>query len=88
MAADEGLAEQLPESGRRRPPMATWSQEAELLASVVDRLGTVIRGLQGLGRGKPTNFKPYPRPPTAFERVNRRRAQMRHEGLVARVLKR
>ena len=67
----------------KAPHGAWWSVEAGLLASVNDRLAVLIES----NRTNPKQPVQYPRPSTAFDRVEYRRRQKAHENLVARVLR-
>lgn len=72
-------------SSRASVSLSEFTPEVQALYDVIDRLGDVCAGLQGLGGKKPRPPRPIPRPKTAFDRVafaNRRRA---HQALWERV---
>lgn len=64
------------------PPLTTWTPEVNMLASVIDRLSTLIE----IQKSKPGQVVQYPRPQTALDKVRFRRAQQKHEAIVAQVL--
>lgn len=68
--------------------MSEWTTEAEILASVADRLVDVVNVLLQVNGGQATDIRPQPRPSTALEKVRLRQRRLAHESLVARVLNR
>ena len=70
-----------------RPPMHAWSMEAQMLATVIDRLGALQHILVAVnskkGAGEPP--KPYPVPLVALERIRHQVRMQKHQSLVARV---
>lgn len=69
------------------PPMATWSAEVGILATVVDELRALRYITQAVNStSKPNAPVPYTRPKSVMEKVSARRRQQSHESLVARVL--
>lgn len=93
VASDPTHAEMMAkEQGRSRdwaPPMATWDQHCELLATLNDKveqlfLATIAANSKP-GSAKP-KFQPYPRPRTMLSKAKRNSARQKHQALVARVL--
>lgn len=72
--------------GRYRPHMATWTQEASMLAVVVDKLTSLERTLMAVNGNNAGSFVPYPRPKTAIDKVREDRRQTQHQRLVAMLL--
>ncbi len=73
------------------PPMASWSQEASLLADLVDAVNTlrhVVLVTSGDGKNKPAPPKPVQRPRTVSERVEFEARRAAHEKLADRILSR
>lgn len=74
------------------PPMATWSTEADLLASVYDAVQGVRHAVElsvwaQSGKGsRPKPAKPYPRPKTAMDKARVDTRMAKHKALAARVL--
>lgn len=69
------------------PPMATWSAEAALMATLIDEM----RGLRYImlavnSKQKPSPPVPYPRPRTALDKVRHQEREARHKTLVSRML--
>ena len=62
-----------------RPSLASWTQEASILAVVVDRLAALIES----NSASPKAVRPYARPETAFEAYDRDDQQRVHDKLVA-----
>lgn len=56
-----------------RERMAEWSPEVQKLAVVIDRLGELIQATVAAGGGKPSKFKPQPRPMTALDAARQKR---------------
>jgi len=89
---DDDLAEHLaardtPAVGdRARMPLSQFSPELEMATNVFDRLGELIQAVTAAAGARPPKIAPYPRPRTAADRVRQRRAELRHRGLVARLL--
>lgn len=82
------MVEQLLDAGVKRPsrpPSGEWGLEHELLATVVDRLAGVAAAVVAAAGVKPPSVSAYPRPLSAVERVESRRAWRRHDALVAEV---
>lgn len=71
--------------------MSTFSAEVEVLSSIADLLKQgnqlFLSANSKPGSQKP-EFKPYPRPKTAFDRAKQRVRRERHEALSARLLRR
>ncbi|GAA2812770.1 hypothetical protein [Saccharopolyspora taberi] len=71
-----------------RPPLETWTQEAELLALIADLLAhqradfAQVHSKHHRWRAP----KPTPRPETACERAQRRSEHQRHRDIVASML--
>jgi hypothetical protein len=95
VANDEEHARMLLESMQgeksdHSPALSTWTQEAAILADLVDAVNalqhTLIAVNSTKGAGKPKD--PYPRPKTAIDRVRRQVRQERHEALANRMLSR
>jgi len=94
MATDEELAAEvarLPEANRT----AVWSRsqrdytaEVEMLSAVFDRIGELIRVTAATrgARGRPP--QQAPRPVNAVDRERRRLAQVKHQKLADRLLRR
>lgn len=76
------------EPGEQPPSrrMAEWSTEVELLTSVLDAVRENTRAVVAAAGGKPGKFHPAPRPRTALERARRRRRQVVHDRLTAKLL--
>lgn len=74
------------------PPMASWSTEADLLASVHDAVQGVRYAVElsiwaQSGKGsKPKPPKSYPRPRTAMDKARADARLAKHKALAARVL--
>ena len=69
------------------PPLATWSSEVDLLAGIMDRLGTLVYLTQAVGgnkKAKPPN--PVPRPKSVMAKEERKRRRDEHQKLTARLL--
>lgn len=64
------------------PSLATWSPEMNLLAVVIDRLAVLIE-IQKAKPGKPVQ---YPRPKTAFDRLEVVEMRAIHERLTAALI--
>lgn len=62
--------------------MATWSPTVNLLAVVADRLAVLIE----LGKAKPGKPVQYPRPKTAFDRLEVAEMRDIHERLTAALI--
>lgn len=69
----------------RGPRFSEFSPEVEALYAVIERLGDVCAGLQGLGGKKPQQPKRLPRPETAYDRVKRAQRHAEYEKLKARL---
>ena len=88
VSEDEEVVERLLDAGVKRPtrpPSDEWGLVPELLATVVDRLATVTATIAASAGVKANQAPPYPRPLSAVERVETRRAWRRHDALVAEV---
>lgn len=70
------------------PPLAEWTQDAELLASIKDSIEVLISTTIATSGTKPPRVKPTKRPNTKYEDVRQRRMEERHQRTVARVMKR
>lgn len=79
------LATQPPERSRG-PQLLDYSPEREALDMVVDRLGEVLQTLVAVNGGKPPKIRPVRRPDTAADRAGRKRAFLKHQSIVARML--
>jgi hypothetical protein len=71
------------------PPMATWSAEASMIATLTDE----VRALRYItlavnSKQKPSPPVPVARPRTAMDKVRQRAREERHRSLVSRVLRR
>jgi hypothetical protein len=88
IADDEDAAAQADPAAKPSPPRLTeWTPEVRALATVVDRIGELLRVQIARGSGKKAPALPlYPRPVTAAERLRRRRRLEKHHAVVARVL--
>jgi hypothetical protein len=69
------------------PPMAQWSQEAGMLADLIDE----VRALRFIttaanSENAPKPPVPYTRPQTAAERVKQEMRERKHRDIVARML--
>lgn len=93
IALDEELAkayldrEDAEDEENRRPKrrMSEFSVEAELLSTLVDRVGELIQTVAVTRGAKRRRIEPMPRPETALHRVRHRRAHNKHKYTVARV---
>ncbi|GAA4852404.1 hypothetical protein [Saccharopolyspora rosea] len=94
LAADEQRAEALldlavdDEEQEARPPLETWSQEAELLAHIADLLAHLRADYAQVNskNHRRRNPQPVPRPETGVERVRRRRERRQHRDLATALL--
>lgn len=73
------------------PPMSQWSQEAGMLADLIDE----VRALRhitiltsGDGKSQPKPPVPYTRPLTAAEKIRHEMRRAKHEALSDRILSR
>lgn len=85
---DAGLLNEDDSSAPYHPPLESWTQEAELLAAIVDLL-QYQRADTGSINSKNHKWKkpkPTPRPESAVERVRRRNERQQHNDIAARVL--
>lgn len=84
---DQSEGEQ--DNGRAsRPPLETWTQEAELLALIADLLAYQRADFSQV-HSKSHRWrapKPVPRPETALDRAARRSEHHRHRDIVAAML--
>jgi hypothetical protein len=71
-----------------RPPLETWTQEAELLALIADLLAYQRADFAQVN-SKSRRWRapqPVPRPETALERLKRRKDRQQHDGIVRSML--
>lgn len=86
VAEDDDLADRnaVRPTRRRSPPVSEFTPDVELLAAVHDRIGNLITVVAATsGSKKPPKPKPWPRPVTAAERAERRRAKSDFNDIVA-----
>lgn len=95
VSGDEDLAQQIAESDqktpkREPPPLSAYSPEVEAIADLRDICLQMLRVLVKVNGGKPSPFKPYPRPETAVDKALRTAREQsrfkRHRALVKRLL--
>lgn len=85
------LAESMQGQSKAKPelPMSLYSQEAEILADLVDAVNgmrTILIMANSKKGAKRPEIPPYPRPRTMLSEAKRDLRRERHEALVARVL--
>lgn len=77
VSSDEELAQQIadsstaPAEASASPPLTEYSPEVAVLAEVRDVLVQTLNVLVKVNGGKPSRFKPYPRPETALDKALR-----------------
>lgn len=91
LAQDDELAEKVLARGKPKaaaPSLVDWTPEVDMLARVVDELRAVVSILikANSKKGKGPDPKPVRRPRTAMDRAQKRQAEERYRGLVARLL--
>ena len=88
MADDDELAERMPEpDGKSRGPrLSEYTAEAARLDVLADRMGELIGVVIQLAGNKAPRIRPAPRPETAMDRAQRRRAERRLGSLIDEVL--
>lgn len=88
VSQDDDLADALGDRAQTQPGrrMADWSVEVELLTTIVDRLAELTHTVAALGGARPGRIRPAPRPRTAFDRAEHRRAIRAHASLARRLL--
>jgi hypothetical protein len=77
------------EKGEYHPPLAQWSQEAGMLADLIDEvraLRYITTLAAGDGNNRPKPPVPYTRPENAAAKIKEDMRRERHEALVARML--
>lgn len=86
----KSMAESPDNAAPAAPPLRTWSQEASILADVMDQLRRIEATIVGAAGGKPGKSAPYTRPETALQRALQRgvheRKSANHKALVGRLL--
>ena len=87
VADDDDLAAQreLGVSGRSTPPLTEWDPSVELLAAIFDRLGDVANAPFLAAGGKAGRVQPWPRPVTAWHRVQAARLRDEADSMAARL---
>ena len=84
--------QQVTEAEESAPSIREWSIQADLLAGIHDRLGSLISATYATTPGikRVPRLKPLPRPETAYERRMRRaryrEREMLHNWIVSQVL--
>lgn len=87
---DDEWAEQVLASAQSNRPahprMQDWSPELELLTSLYDRVGELVRVSVAATGSRPKRLQPAPRPVTALDRARARRRKAQHQRLVTTML--
>ncbi|MEU0078570.1 hypothetical protein ABZY58_11790 [Micromonospora tulbaghiae] len=66
--------------------MSEWSPHVEVLTSVLDAVRENTRAVVAAAGGKPGKFVPAPRPRTAIDRARKRKREITHNRLKAKLL--
>jgi hypothetical protein len=72
--------------GGGAPSMSAWTEEAAMMAVVVDKISALIATTVNANGGNAGQVVPYPRPKTALDKVRAERRQKQHERLVSLLL--
>lgn len=87
MANDDELAATLPdEMPAAIERVSQWTPEREALASIYDRMGSILGAQIAMGGGKVPMIDPFPRPETAQDRARAKAASEQHQSLVERLV--
>ena len=83
-AQDEALAEQItPDSSVSGWRLTEFGPQVQLLALVYEAIQDLTAATIGAAGGKPPPLQPFPRPETAFQRVQKRRQDEQYADLLA-----